>query len=207
MKRFAPIAAAAAILLPLAASAAARDDLAAFTRGLKGLDGQFSQKVFNADGKLKESTTGRVAMSAPRLFRWEYKQPHPQLIVADGKKVWVYDPDLQQATVRPQGVEEQNSPLAALIDPGKLDRDFRVAEAGNADGLEWLLLSPKVEDQASFQSAKLGFGRNGLAKMQIVDMLGQRTEISFEGWKRNPSFAAGTFAYKPPQGVDVIGEE
>lgn len=207
MKRIALIAAAAATVLPLAAMAAARDDLTAFTRGLKGLDGQFAQKVFDANGKLKESTTGRVAMSAPRQFRWEYKQPHPQLIVADGKKVWVYDPDLQQVTVRPQGVEEQNSPLAALIDPSKLDRDFRVAEAGSADGLEWLLLSPKVEEQASFQSAKLGFGQNGLAKMQIVDMLGQRTEITFEGWKRNPSFAAGTFAYKPPQGVDVIGEE
>ena len=207
MKRSALIAAAAAVLMPLAVSAAARDDLAAFTRGLKGLDGQFSQKVFDANGKQKEATTGRVAMSAPRLFRWEYKQPHPQLIVADGKKVWVYDPDLQQVTVRPQGVEEQNSPLAALIDPGKLDRDFRVAEAGKLDGLAWLLLSPKAEDQASFQSAKLGFGQNGLAKMQIVDMLGQRTEITFAGWKRNPSFAAGTFAYKPPQGVDVIGEE
>lgn len=207
MKRLVLIAAAAAVLSPLAAAAAARDDLTAFTRGLKGLDGQFSQKVFDANGKLKEATTGRVAMSAPRLFRWEYKRPHPQLIVADGKKVWVYDPDLQQVTVRPQGVEEQNSPLAALIDPGKLDRDFRVAEAGTLDGLEWLLLSPKDEDQASFQSAKLGFGPGGLAKMQIVDMLGQRTEISFEGWKRNPSFAVGTFAYKPPQGVDVIGEE
>ncbi len=207
MKRIALIAAAAAVMIPLAAMASARDDLNAFARGLKGLDGQFAQKVFDPNGKLKETTTGRVALSAPRLFRWEYKQPHPQLIVADGKKVWVYDPDLQQVTVRPQGVEEQNSPLAALIDPSKLDRDFRVAEAGNADGLEWLLLSPKAEDQASFQSAKLGFGQNGLAKMQIVDALGQRTEIAFSGWKRNPSFAAGTFAYKPPQGVDVIGEE
>lgn len=207
MKRIALFAAIAAIVLPLAAAASGRDDLTAFTRGLKGLDGRFAQKVFDPKGKLKESSAGRVAVSAPRLFRWEYQQPHPQLIVADGKKVWVYDPDLQQVTVKAQGTEEQNSPLAALIDPSRLDRDFTVEEAGSAGGLDWLTLKPRDENQASFQSAKLGFGEGGLARMEIVDALGQRTEIAFEGWRRNPSFAAGTFAYKPPQGVDVIGEE
>ncbi|HEV8693966.1 MAG TPA: outer membrane lipoprotein chaperone LolA, partial [Lysobacter sp.] len=103
------------------AFAGARDDLNAFTKGLKGLDGQFAQQVFDPKGKLKESSSGKVALSAPRLFRWEYVKPYPQLIVADGKTVWIYDPDLQQVTKRPQGVEEQNSPLSALIDPGKLD--------------------------------------------------------------------------------------
>ncbi len=189
------------------AAAGARDDLAAFTKGLKGLDGQFSQQVFDTRGKLKESSSGRVAMSAPRLFRWEYMKPYPQLIVADGKTVWVYDPDLQQVSKRPQGVEEQNSPLSALIDPGKLDAQFVVREDGTSDGLEWLLLTPKDnEGDASFRSARLGFTANGLAKMQIVDALGQRTEISFSGWKRNPAFPASTFRYTPPKGVDVIGE-
>ena len=82
----------AAALIAANAFAGARDDLTTFTKGLKGLDGQFSQQVFDANGKRKESSTGRVAMSAPRLFRWEYVKPYPQLIVADGKNVWVYDP-------------------------------------------------------------------------------------------------------------------
>lgn len=211
MKRARFIAAFAAVLsvtvFSLAAMAAARDDLTAFTRDLKGLDGQFTQKVYDANGKLKESTSGRVAMSAPRLFRWEYLKPHPQLIVADGKKVWVYDPDLQQVTVRAQGVEEQNSPLAALIDTSKLDRDFAIKEAGSESGLNWLLLTPRNQEQASFESARLGFGPGGLTQMQVVDALGQRTEIAFSGWKRNPGFAKNTFAYTPPEGVDVIGEE
>lgn len=207
MKRAGFIATLAAVVFSLAATAAARDDLTAFTRGLKGLDGQFVQKVYDANGKLKESTSGRVAMSAPRLFRWEYLKPHPQLIVADGKKVWVYDPDLQQVTVRAQGVEEQNSPLAALIDTTKLDRDFAIKDAGNEGGLNWLLLTPRNQEQASFESARLGFGPGGLTQMQVVDALGQRTEIAFSGWKRNPGFAKSTFAYTPPKGVDVIGEE
>lgn len=188
------------------ALAGARDTLEGFTRGLKGLDGQFVQQVFDANGKRKESSSGRVALSAPRLFRWEYVKPYPQLIVADGKKVWVYDPDLEQVTVRAQGVEEQNSPLSALIDPSRLERDFTVGEGGQADGLEWLVLKPKQADNASFETARLGFDATGLARMEVVDALGQRTEIAFSGWKKNPAFDEGTFTYTPPKGVDVVGE-
>ena len=196
----------AAALVAGSALAGARDDLNAFTKGLKGLDGRFAQKVYDAKGKLKETSSGRVALSAPRLFRWEYVKPYPQLIVADGKKVWVFDPDLEQVTVRPQGVEEQNSPLAALIDPSKLDTEFVVKEGGSEAGLQWLLLTPKAPANASFQSARLGFGKAGLGRMQVTDALGQRTEISFSGWKRNPAFARATFRYTPPKGVDVVGD-
>jgi outer membrane lipoprotein carrier protein len=193
-------------LLSSQAFAGARDDLNAFTKGLKGLDGQFAQQVFDQKGKLKESSSGKVALSAPRLFRWEYVKPYPQLIVADGKTVWVYDPDLQQVTKRPQGVEEQNSPLSVLIDPGKLDAQFVVKEHGTSGGLDWLVLTPKGNAaEASFRSARLGFANNALTKMQVVDALGQRTEINFSGWKRNPAFPASTFRYTPPKGVDVIG--
>ena len=187
-----------------AASAGARDDLDTFTKGLKGLDGQFTQQVFASNGKQKEQSTGRVAVSAPRLFRWEYTKPYPQLIVADGTTVWVHDPDLQQVSKRPQGAEEANSPLAILLDPSKLDRDFVVKEAGAGKDIEWLQLTPRNAD-AAFKSAKLGFNASGLAQMEYVDALGQRTLISFDGWKRNPSFAKGTFVYVPAKGVDVIG--
>lgn len=202
----APLATTLALLLAAtSAHAGARDDLTTFTRGLKGLDGSFSQQVYDANGGRKESSSGRVALSAPRLFRWEYAKPYPQLIVADGKTVWVYDPDLQQVTKRPQGAEEQNSPLAALIDPAALERDYNVRESGNEGGLSWLQLTPRKEG-AGFESARLGFGKAGLAKMSIVDAVGQRTEITFAGWKRNPAFAQGTFRYVPPQGVDVVGD-
>jgi len=196
----------ASALLAGTALAGARDDLKSFTTGLKGLDGQFSQQVFDAKGKLKESSSGRVALSAPRLFRWEYAKPYPQLIVADGKKVWVYDPDLQQVTVREQGSEEQNSPLSALIDPARLDQQFNVKESGTADGLQWLTLTPKSEGEASFQSARLGFGKDGLSRMEVLDAVGQNTKISFTGWKRNPAFAATTFKYTPGKGVDIVGD-
>ena len=204
MKLATTILAAALLLATNAADAGARDQLNAFTKNLKGLDGQFSQQVFDVRGKQKESATGRVAVSAPRLFRWEYVKPYPQLIVADGKTVWVHDPDLQQVSKRPQGVEEANSPLAILLNPAKLDRDFTVKEAGVSAGIEWLQLTPK-QAEAPFKTARLGFSKAGLAQMEYVDALGQRTRISFSGWKRNPSFAKGTFVYVPAKGVDVIG--
>jgi outer membrane lipoprotein carrier protein len=190
-----------------AAHAGAREQLDTFTRGLKGLDGQFTQQVFDDNGRVRESSSGRVALAAPRLFRWEYQKPYPQLIVADGTTVWVYDPDLEQVTRRPQGSAEQDSPLAALIDPGRLDRDFLVEDGGSADGLQWLVLRPRQDaDDAAFQTARLGLDGSGLVRMEIVDALGQRTQIRFSGWKRNPSFPAATFRYSPPAGVDVVGE-
>ena len=194
-----------AVLVTSTAFAGARDELKSFTTGLKGLDGQFTQQVHDGNGKLKETSSGQVSLSAPRLFRWEYTKPYPQLIVTDGSKVWIYDPDLQQVTVREQGAEEQNTPLSALIDPGKLDQQFNVKEAGTADGLQWLALTPKNGGEASFESARLGFGKEGLARMEVKDAVGQRTTLSFSGWKRNPGFAAGTFSFTPPKGTDVIG--
>lgn len=195
-----------AALFATTAFAGARDDLNSFTQGLKGLDGRFTQQVYDAKGKLKESASGTVALSAPRLFRWQYAKPYPQLIIADGKHVWVYEPDLNQATKRPQGAEEQNSPLAALIDPTRLDAQFNVKDAGTGEGLNWLVLTPKRGQEAGFESARLGFGDAGLARMQVVDALGQRTDIRFDQWKRNPSFKADTFKFQPKKGVDVIGQ-
>ena len=188
------------------ALAGARDELARFTRGLKGLEGEFTQQVYDANGRRKESSAGKVAVSAPRLFRWEYTTPFVQLVVADGEKVWIYEPDLQQATVKPQGEEERNSPLVALFDPKRLDQQFDVSEeAAASEGLQWLTLTPKVDAQANFQMARLGFGAQGLARMQVLDLVGQKTEIRFEAWKRNPAFAAGTFQFKPGEDVDVVG--
>lgn len=204
MKLATNILATALLLAATAANAGGRDQLDTFTKGLKGLDGQFSQQVFDARGKQKEHSTGRVALSAPRLFRWEYLKPYPQLIIADGKTVWVHDPDLQQVSKRPQGVEEANSPLAILLDPSRLDRDFAVQDAGTSAGLEWLQLTPK-QAEAPFRTAKLGFTNGGLAQMEYVDATGQRTKISFSGWKRNPGFAKSTFVFVPAKGVDVIG--
>lgn len=194
-------------LTVLPAQAGGRDDLARFTASLQGLDGQFSQQVTDSRGRVKERSAGRVAVASPRQLRWEYVSPHAQLIIADGRRVWAYEPDLEQVTVRPQGEEERNSPLAALVNPALLQRQYDLSEeAAPRDGLNWLSLSPKAGEEANFDYASLGFNAQGLARMEILDSLGQRTVISFSNWKRNPRFAASTFSFTPPAGVDVVGE-
>ncbi|MFT4197200.1 MAG: outer membrane lipoprotein chaperone LolA [Pseudoxanthomonas sp.] len=196
----------ATTLLAASAHAGARADLAAFAGGLKGLDGEFTQKVYTRNGQVKETSSGRVALSVPRLFRWEYRKPYQQLIVADGAKVWIYEPDLEQVTVRAQGAEEQNSPLAALLDPAGLDKRFDVSEGPDEAGIAWMTLTPKRGQDASFEVARLGFAAGQLARMEVTDGAGQRTELEFSGWKRNPAFAGGAFKYAPPAGVDVVGD-
>ena len=204
MKFFSLLLSATLLLSAASASAGAREDLAAFTKGLKGLDGQFTQQVYAPGGKLKETSSGRVAVSAPNLFHWEYVKPYAQLIVADGQSVWVYDPDLNQVSKRAQGEEEANSPLAILLNPAKLDRNFISKEQGSNNGVAWLQITPRNAD-AAFKSARLGFTAGSLSQLDYVDALGQRTVIVFSGFKRNPDFAADTFRYVPAKGVDVIG--
>lgn len=206
MLRTARYALIATALFAGSAFAGARDELKTFTSGLKGLEGQFVQQVYDGGGNLKETSSGRIALSVPRLFRWEYVKPYAQLIVADGSQVWVHDPDLEQATVREQGAEEQNNPLSALINPARLDQQFKVVEAGDSEGLQWLHLTPRDGSGASFELAKIGFGTEGLTRMEILDVVGQSTRISFSDWKRNPPFSADTFRYVPGPHVDVVGE-
>ncbi|MGY0504245.1 outer membrane lipoprotein chaperone LolA [Luteimonas sp. e5] len=204
--RITVLAMALAAASPMAFGQEARAQLDAFTAGLKSLEGGFTQQVFDQKGRLKESSSGKVSMSAPNLFRWQYVSPYQQLIVADGSSVWIYEPDLEQVSRRPQGAEEESSPLAALIDRSRLDRQFNVAEAGSENGMHWLQLTPKAQAGASFDEARLGFNQRGLAKVVITDGLGQRTEMNFGTWKRNTRIAASQFRFTPPKGVDVIGQ-
>lgn len=188
------------------ASAGAREQMTAFTQGVKGIEARFEQKVFDGNGRQTEKSTGVVKLSAPRQFRWEYQTPSPQLIVADGDHIWIYDPDLQQVTVRNQSFEEQSSPLAVLIDPAELDRQFKVSEGGKTEGMDWLVLAPKKAEDAPFVKARLGFGAIGLVRMELDDALGQHTVIGFSAWNRNPKFASNSFTFTPPKGADVVGD-
>lgn len=194
-----------AAVLPGAAFADARAQLDTFSRGLDGLSGRFEQVVFDPLGKPLETSTGTLALKAPRQFRWVYEAPYAQVIVADGLNVWIHDVDLEQVTVRAQSSAESQSPLTVLTDLSMLDRDFKVTPRPESDGVQWLRLESLAEEPA-FQSCDLGFAGNALDRMVLTDHLGQRNEIRFSGWQRNPAFAANAFAFSVPEGVDLVGE-
>jgi outer membrane lipoprotein carrier protein len=187
------------------AADAARAQLDAFAQGLHSLSGNFSQTVYDANGRTAQTAHGTLALQAPRQFRWDTRAPYKQLIVADGKKVWIYDPELEQVTVRDQGSEEAHTPLTVLTDLSQLDRDFTTSEQGEHGGLDWLRLVSRSKDP-QFEYADIGFADNAPRRMVFKDTLGNRTEIVFTDWQRNPQLPAGTFTFTAPKGTDVVGD-
>jgi outer membrane lipoprotein carrier protein len=183
----------------------ARARLDAFAKDLHSVSATFEQTVVDAKGGSGKTTKGTLALKAPRLFRWDTTAPYKQLIVADGEKVWIYDADLEQVSVRAQGTEEAHSPLTVLTDLSQLDRDFTTSEQGEHDGLTWLRLKSK-DKEPQFAYADLGFDAGGLERMQFEDTLGDKTEIRFSGWRKNAPLPADNFRFTPPKGVDVIGD-
>jgi outer membrane lipoprotein carrier protein len=188
-----------------AAAERARARLDTFAKELHAVSASFEQQVLDPNGGVGKTSRGTLALQAPRQFRWETTTPYQQLIVADGEKVWIYDPDLEQVTVRSQGTEETHSPLTVLTDLSQLDRDFTASEQDEHDGLTWLRLKSK-DKEPQFDYCDLGFDAAGLERMRFEDTLGNSTEIHFFHWQRNPKLAADTFKFTPPKGVDVIGD-
>ncbi|GAA0903877.1 outer membrane lipoprotein chaperone LolA [Rothia nasimurium] len=205
MKRLLLAATLSLLSLPTFAAGPARDRLDAFAKGLHSITGRFSQTLSNANGDAGKTSTGTLALQAPRQFRWETTAPYKQTIVADGSRVWLYDPDLEQVTVRRQSSEEAQSPLTVLTDLSQLDKGFKVTEQGERDGLQWLRLTSTSKDP-QFDHADLGFDAGGLARMEFKDQLGNTTRIQFAGWQKNAAVPADTFNFVPPQGADVIGD-
>jgi outer membrane lipoprotein carrier protein len=187
------------------AAEGARGRLDAFAKDLNSVSAEFEQHVLDPNGGAGKTSNGTLVLKAPRQFRWETKAPYQQLIVADGEKVWIYDPDLEQVTVRAQGSEEAHSPLTVLTDLSQLDRDFTASEQGERDGLTWLRLKSK-DKEPPFDYCDLGLDASGLQRMRFQDTLGNSTEIHFSHWQRNPKLAPDKFKFMPPKGVDVIGD-
>ena len=208
MKRFTLVFFTAALLLGAPAFAAAdtaRARLDAFATGLHALTGHFAQTLTDLNGHGSKSSSGTLALQAPRQFRWDTLSPYKQAIIADGSRVWLYDPELEQVTVRVQSTEEAHSPLTVLTDVKNLDKNFNVGEQGSRDGLLWMRLTSTAKDP-QFAHADLGFDANGLARMTFSDALGSVTDIRFSNWQRNAVIPPSMFNFVPPKGVDVIGD-
>jgi outer membrane lipoprotein carrier protein len=195
------------LVVTTVASAAdtARARMEAFSKGLHSVSADFSQSVTDANGHRGDESQGTLDLQAPRQFRWETLKPFQQSLVADGERVWIYEPDLQQVSVRSQNSEEAHSPLTILTDLSQLDSQFNASEGGEHDGLVWLKLTSKAKEP-QFEYAELGFDAQNLERMQFKDQLGNTTEIRFSNWKRNPAVPAAKFKFTPPAGVDVVGD-
>ncbi|MCP5277116.1 MAG: outer membrane lipoprotein chaperone LolA [Thiobacillus sp.] len=189
----------------LAAQADGRARLDSFVEGTKGLKAQFSQTVTDAKGRKTQEASGTLFLSRPGKFRWVYTKPYAQLIVGDGRKLWIYDEDLDQVTVRKLDQAIGESPAALLAGSNDIEKLFNLKDAGDRDGLEWLEATPKGKE-GSFERVRMGFRGNDLAAMELQDNFGQTTLLRFSGLERNPAMGGSLFRFTPPKGADVIGD-
>lgn len=197
--------AAAVALSPLLAEAGAIDQLHQFLQGTKTLKAEFAQAVIGKSGRKPQQSFGTVAISRPGKLRWDIQKPSPQLIIGDGEKIWIYDAELKQVTVRPAGKAIGGSPAALLAGRNDLEKNFTLSEAGEAEGMNWVEATPKATD-SGFEKVRLGFAGADLRAMELSDSFGQTTLIHFSKIERNPVLPASSFKFTPPAGVDVIGE-
>jgi outer membrane lipoprotein carrier protein len=199
------------IVLLSGAAVASPDDpgllrLQNFLDGLTTLTAEFSQEVMNRDLELVEAATGYVVLEKPGRFRWDYQEPFERVIVADGERVWLYEADLEQVTVRRLDAGLGETPAALLT--GSVDVLERFAFLGSeADGeVLWVNLGP-LSDDADFDSVRLAFAGDLLTRLELHDRLGQTTRLAFADVEQGVAVPNDVFVFDPPDGVDVIDED
>jgi outer membrane lipoprotein carrier protein len=180
------------------------DQFRAFLKATPQARGSFTQTVIAKSGRKPQLSSGSFAFSRPGKFRWTYDKPYKQLLVSDGKKLWSYDPDLNQVTVRKLGDALGSSP-AALLAGDALEDNFTLIDAGTADGLQFIEAVPASKEGA-FQSVRIGMKDNLPRTMEVRDNFGQTTVINLGQIEGSVALPADTFRFTPPKGADVVGE-
>src|SRR5690606_14912734 len=165
-----------ALALTGAAHAGGVDRLEAFIAGAKTAEADFTQTVADKSGRVTQQASGRMAFARPGKFRWDYRTPYEQVIVGDGEKLWLYDVDLEQVTVKPLGDVIAGTPAALLAGDDAIEKYFTLRDAGEDGGLEWLEATPKSRD-TTFERIRMGFKGDTLVQMELFDFFGQRTTL------------------------------
>lgn len=189
-------------LAAFAAQADAQEALRDFVRDVKSGRATFTQTVTSTDGARKKVSSGQFEFARPNRFRFAYQKPFEQAIVADGQKVWIHDPELNQVSSR-KLTQALGATPAALLAGGPLEQDFNLAPQPSKDGIDWVLATPKAKDGA-FQSMRVGFKGKDLSALEITDNFGQRSLLQFNTFTANPTISPETFKFTPPAGADVI---
>jgi chaperone LolA len=184
---------------------AGRAQVEKFLQGLEGLQANFEQSLSDRSGKTIEQSRGTLALRRPNRFRWDYREPYQQVIVADGSRIWLYDSDLEQVTVRKLDDTLAGTPAMLLSGEQRLDDNFRVVLVTKERNVQWVRMEPKRED-TDFRWVRLGFIGEQLGFMELADKLGQTTLLSFDHLERNPPLDPARFNFTVPPGADVIGD-
>jgi len=191
--------------LPSVAVELGTDKLNNFVNKVMTFQAKFNQTVMDAQGRVIDESSGLFILERPGKFRWDYKTPFPQYIVADSERIWFYDVDLEQVTVKPQLETLADTPATLLSGNTKPEDKYSLSNILSDDGLFWLRLVPKEVD-SNYQAITLAFDKFGLNQMVMKDSFDQKTRIVFSQTHKNKPLADDVFAFTPPTGVDVVGD-
>ena len=193
-------------IMPAITHATATDSLNAFIKDARTVQAEFSQTLLDKTAQVIQESTGTMLFERPGKFRWIYKTPYEQLIVGDGDKVWFYDEDLNQVTVRQLDLAIGSSPAALLAGNSAIDKNFDITELGLQNQIEWLEAIPKTSE-SSFEFIQLGFSQDGTLQLMVLrDNFGQTTLLTFTDMKQNIDLPTDTFTFVPPENADVISD-
>ena len=176
-----------------------------YFEGLRSLRAEFTQRVYDEKARVVQSSSGQMWMQKPGKFRWSYQTPSKQIIVADGERLWSYDVDLAQITVRKLDKALGSTPLSLLSGAAPIEDAFTVGGERIQDGLSWYDLTPK-QPQPEFRLLRVAFKGELLVSLELEDGFGQRTRLDFQKLERNPELDADLLKFAPPAGVDVVGD-
>lgn len=195
-------------LLPSLSYASALEQFKLFVNATRTARGEFSQRLVKADSdsgnmRMSNASSGSFTFARPGKFIWTYQKPYEQLLQADGDKLYIYDKDLNQVTIRPLGNAIGSSPAAILFGSNDLEKNFTLSEAGTRDGIEWLQAIPKTKD-TNFEKIGIGLKDGMPVAMELRDSFGQVSILSFTRFEKNPSLSATQFRFVIPKGADVL---
>lgn len=179
------------------------EHLRLFLEDLRTLEAKFEQSVLNESHTEAERFQGVLSLKRPGHFRWDYNEPYKQLIVADGKRIWVYDSDLEQISNSSQEDALRGTPAQLLSDSTPFEENFEVIDIGKSQGMAWVELIPR-DPESQFVRILLAFMGKELRRMEMADQFGQITRFQFYDIRRNPPLADELFVFEPPEGFDVL---
>lgn len=190
-----------ALTFSMTAQAGSIDALKKFNDDTDGISGNFTQTVQSK--KKTEKSSGSFQILRPGLFKWTYNAPYEQVIVGDGKHIWNYDVPLKQIVQAEQQQMIGGSPAAILSNKTALDSSYTLKEDGSANGVDYVLATPKKAN-AGYQFIRIGFKGDTLAAMQLKDYSGKHITIEFHGVNTKPNLSRNGFKFTPPEGVLVL---
>lgn len=214
VRRFAAALAGTALMAVAShAFAGGTDELKSFVAQVKSAKGNFTQQIVKAPSKAasgaiatarpNDNSSGSFVFARPGKFVWSYEKPYQQLLQADGDTLFVYDKDLNQVTERKLAGALGASPAAILFGSNDVDKNYTLRDGGVKGGIDWVEMLPKAQD-TQFQRIGIGFKDGTLAAMELHDVFGNVTLLTFTNIKTNPSLPASQFRFTVPKGADVI---